>query len=358
VQTLSARIAGELARRGHDVRVLARGGAADPRIDAETAPARVGRLGWKPLLWPAYAARVLAGRPDAVLLTHRADFLRPVLALRRLSGAPAAIVVHGNEIYGSPRAKELVRTLSRADALIAVSRFARERIVDLGAPPDRTFAIPNGVAFENFDPADAGVMVRRRLGLEGRKILLSVGRLAAVKGFDAVIRALPRVAERVPEVAYLIVGAGPEEGVWRALARDTGVADRVRFLGEVPHGEIGRGEHAYYQACDLFVMPSRDDPATGAAEAFGIAHLEAGSCGKPVVGGRSGGSSEAVAEGESGLLVDGSQLEEVAEAILRILTDPALARSMGETGRRRAEGRRWSRVAAEYEEVLAGMAKR
>jgi len=358
VQTLSARLAGALAGRGHEVSVLARGREPDPHIDAETAPARVRRVGWKPLLWPAFVGRALAERPDAMLLTHRADFLRPALLLRRLAGLPLAVVVHGNEVYGSPRREALVAALGEADAIIAVSRYARERLVAMGLPEGKTHAIPNGVHVEGFDPPGAGETVRERLGLEGRRVILSVGRLARVKGFDGVIRALPRVADRFPDVVYLVAGRGPEEGALRRLARDLGVAERVRFLGEISSGELGRGEHAYYQACDLFAMPGREDRAEGAVEAFGIAYLEAGACAKPVIGGLAGGAREAVAEGESGLLADPDRPEAVAEAVLRLLASPELARRLGENGRRRAEARTWSRVAGEYEAVLQGIALR
>ncbi|MEE9276575.1 MAG: glycosyltransferase family 4 protein [bacterium] len=352
VQTLSARLAGALAGRENEVWVLARGREGDPVLDAETAPARVRRVGWKPLLWPALAGRLLALRPDGVLLTHRADFLRPALCARALGGPPVVVVVHGNEVYGSPRAGALIGALARADAVVAVSRYARGRLVEMGLPPERTFAIPNGVSPEALDPPGAGEEVRRRLGLEGRKIILSVGRLVRVKGFDAVIRALPRVLEGEPRAAYVIVGEGPEGEALRGLAREMGVEARVTFLGEVPLAQMGRGAHAYYQACDVFAMPSREDPGGGDAEAFGIAHLEAGAAGKPVVGGRSGGSGEAVAEGESGLLVEADRTEEVAGALLQILTRPELARAMGEAGRRRAGERSWSRVAEEYEAVM------
>ncbi len=351
VQTLSARIAGSMARRGHRVRVLARGRRGDSDIDAETVPAKVRRVGWKPLLWPMFARQIVGDRPDVILLTHRADFLRPALAARRL-GIPFAVVVHGNEVYGSSRREELLAALSGADAVITVSRYALGRLKELGLRAKRTEVITNGVSFKNFDPPEAGEEVRRRLGLEGKKVILSVGRLQAVKGFDSVIRALPRIIERVPEAVYLIVGSGPEEIPLWSLASDLGLEDRVIFTGEVPHGKLGRREDAYYQACDLFAMPSREDTATGQVEAFGIAHLEAGACGKPVVGGLSGGTPEAVSDGESGLLVDPEQPERVADAVIRILTSPELARSMGEAGRRRAEARQWSQVVMEYEDVL------
>lgn len=351
VQTLSARLAGALARRGHRVQVLARGKSADLTLDAEIAPAKVTRIGWKPLLWPRFASKLLWSRPDAVLLTHRADFLRPALGARRL-GVPLAVVVHGNEVYGSPRRDALIGGISRADVVIAVSQYALKNLKSIGLCAKREKAIPNGVSIEGFSPPEAGEALRRRLGLERKRVLLSVGRLQKVKGFDAVIRALPKIIQCVPNAVHVIVGEGPEGGHLRSLAAEMGLNERVIFVGEVPLGSLGRGDHAYYQACDVFVMPSRKDPLSNQVESFGIAHLEAGACGKPVVGGLSGGTPEAVADGESGLLVDPERSEQVADAVIRILNDPSLGRSMGEAGMRRAEARTWSRVAIEYEETL------
>ena len=148
------------------------------------------------------------------------------------------------------------------------------------------------------------------------------------------------------------MGKGPEEESLRALAREAGVGEFVHFLGEVAPGALGRGDFAYYQACDVFAMPSRAEAGGKVAEAFGIAYLEAGACRKPVVGGRSGGAAEAVADGESGILVDADREGALAGALIRLLEDGELARRMGEAGRRRAEARRWEVVAGEYEQVL------
>ena len=354
IQTLSACLSGALARRGHRVRVLARGHTENLDVDVQTVPAEISRVGWKPMLWANFWAKIFRDRPEALLLTHRADFLRPALAARRL-GVPLSVIVHGNEIYGSTRRSQLIAALSRADAVITVSRYTLGRLKELGLSTARALAIPNGVSIEAFGPTTDGEIVRKNYGFEEKKVILSVGRLQAVKGFDTVIRALPLILREVPEAVYMIVGDGPEAIPLWALAKEIGVDDRVIFTGEVPLGELGRGEHAYYQACNVFAMPSREDPATGQVEAFGIAHLEAGACGRPVVGGRSGGSPEAVADGESGMLVNPEIIEDVAGAIVRILTSPGLAASMGEAGRRRAESRRWSDVAREYESVLQGI---
>lgn len=351
VQTLSARLAGELARRGNQVRVLARGRTEDRDVDNDVAPAQVRRVSWKPLIWPIFAGEIIRDRPEVVLLTHRADFLRPALAARRL-GMPCIVVVHGNEVYASPRKNELIAALSRTDGVIAVSRYTLGRLQEMGLRARHMVAIPNGVSFENYGPPEDGDIVRGELGLEGKKVILSVGRLNAVKGFDTVVRALPQIIREVPDAVYCIVGGGPEAIPLWALAKELGVEERVIFTGEVPLGELGRGEHAYYQACDVFAMPSRNNPEMGQVEALGIAHLEAGACGKPVVGGRSGGTSEAVADGESGILVEPERPDEVANAIVRILSSPGLAEEMGANGRRRAEVRTWSKVAEGYESVL------
>ncbi len=355
VQTLSVRLAGALARRDNMVRVLARGYEGEPVSENEKIPAEVVRVGWKPFLWPRFVGEVFGNRPEVILLTHRADFLRPALAAQKLR-MPFAVIVHGNEVYGSRRRGELIAAMSRADAVIAVSEYALGRLKELGLRAKKMTAITNGVSPEIFGPPGDGEIVRRRFGLGEKKIILSVGRLRAVKGFDTVIRAMPRILDKVLEAVYLIVGGGPEAIPLWALAKELGIEERVIFAGEVPMGEFGRGEHAYYQASDVFAMPSREDSTTGQTEAFGIAHLEAGAFGVPVVGGRSGGSGEAVADGKSGLLVNGDRPDEVADALIRILTTPDLAKSMGEEGRRRAEERRWSVVAGEYETVLREVA--
>ena len=170
------------------------------------------------------------------------------------------------------------------------------------------------------------------------------------------IRAFPRVAERHPDVIYLIVGDGPEWGGLRALANELGVGERVLFLGEVPRSKLGTRPPRLLSGVRRF----RDAESGGcgkrvAVEAFGIAHLEAGACGKPVIAGRSGGASEAVADGESGILVDADNSDDVESALRRLLASPDLARAMGEAGRKRAEARTWGTVSEQYEAVLKGL---
>ncbi len=187
-------------------------------------------------------------------------------------------------------------------------------------------------------------------------MLLSVGRLVRVKGFDLVIRALPEVLRAVPDAVYVLVGSGPEEESLRAASRELGVEERVVFAGEVPYEELSRPGGAFYNACDLFVMPSREDRESGAVEAFGIAFLEAGACGKPVLGTRSGGAGEAVLDGETGLIVEPENPAALARAIVRLLTDRELAARLGASGRERVVRElNWERAASQVEGVLRGV---
>jgi phosphatidylinositol alpha-1,6-mannosyltransferase len=138
---------------------------------------------------------------------------------------------------------------------------------------------------------------------------------------------LPHVLARIPDMQYAIVGDGPERARLEALARELGVERAVQFAGAV------LDVVPWYQACDVFVMMSRD--REGEVEGFGIAFAEAGACGKPVIGGRSGGTAEAVLDGVTGILVDGERA--LAETIVNLLTDRETAARMGRVGRERAE---------------------
>jgi phosphatidylinositol alpha-1,6-mannosyltransferase len=121
---------------------------------------------------------------------------------------------------------------------------------------------------------------------------------------------------KVPNAHYLIVGEGHYRPVLERLVDEMGVRAQVTFAGRVSEDELP----AYYQLCDIFAMPNREMP-DGDTEGFGLVFLEANACGKPVIGGRAGGAVEAVRDGENGLLVDGWSVHEVADALLRLLTD-------------------------------------
>jgi phosphatidylinositol alpha-1,6-mannosyltransferase len=173
------------------------------------------------------------------------------------------------------------------------------------------------------------------------------------KGQDKVIEALPLIKREIPDIRYVICGRGNDEARLRRIAAEKGVAGEVVFAGFVPNEERG----AFYDACDVYVMPSREIPEKGDIEGFGMTYLEANSFGKPVIGGMSGGVSEAVIDGVTGLLVDPCDVEAIAGACIRLLRDPVLAGRLGRQGRDRVVREfNWDVICGELADMLGGIA--
>jgi phosphatidylinositol alpha-1,6-mannosyltransferase len=155
----------------------------------------------------------------------------------------------------------------------------------------------------------------------------------------------------VPDAALLCVGGGPYRDTLTRLARDVGVADAVMLTGSVPWPELP----AHYDAGDVFAMPCRTRRAGLEVEGLGIVFLEASATGLPVVAGRSGGSPDAVLDGKTGHLVDGTSVEAVADSVASLLDDPDRRRVMGAAGREWVEAEwRWDVLAGRLRELLAG----
>jgi phosphatidylinositol alpha-1,6-mannosyltransferase len=201
--------------------------------------------------------------------------------------------------------------LAAATLVTCVSRYTRARLLAWAdVPPHSVRVLPNTVA-SNFAPRRPRTDLIVRHGLSGRRIILTVGRLSAserYKGHDRLIATLPRIAARVPDAAYLIVGSGDDRPRLERLARKTGVADRVLFTAQVSDAELPD----YFALADVFAMPS-----TG--EGFGIVFLEAAASGLPVIGGNRDGSVDALAEGRIGRLVDPNSREEIEAAVVDAL---------------------------------------
>jgi phosphatidylinositol alpha-1,6-mannosyltransferase len=255
--------------------------------------------------------------------------------LSRVFRVPYVVYAHGEEITVFQRNPKLAPRLPAiyrdAAAVIVNSAFTRRLVEDLGVDPARVVVISPGVNAGEFAPRPAAPL-RARLGLEGKTVLLTVGRLQRRKGHDMVIAALPRILERFPDLVYVIAGEGEERESLERLALDRGVQRAVRFLGAVPQEDLP----ALYSLADIFIMANRAMPG-GDVEGFGIVFLEAGAAEKPAIAGRSGGTADAVEDGVTGFLVDGESATEIAAAVERLAGDPALRSCMGECARRRVE---------------------
>jgi phosphatidylinositol alpha-1,6-mannosyltransferase len=228
-----------------------------------------------------------------------------------------------------PVAHRALLSLSEgASLLMAVSSWAAEHLRAAVGPGPRIELVPPGIDADLFHPEVSDKAVRRRHGLGDAPVICCVSRLTLRKGQDRVIRALPRIAEEFPDVRFLIVGSGPDDERLRGLAHRVGLAERAVFTGEVAYDELP----GYFRAGQVFAMPCRSRKWGLEVEAFGSVFRQASAVGRPCVGGDSGGAPEAVIDGETGLVVDGTDGDEVAEAILTFLRDAELAAKMGRAG--------------------------
>jgi phosphatidylinositol alpha-1,6-mannosyltransferase len=255
-------------------------------------------------------------------------------SLAALTGAPRYTCwAHGEELscMGSSRELRLLAShvCRHATMMLANSRNTALLLKKYGASDDKIRVVHPGVDGERFRPhADGSTGVRRSWGA-WRTVLLTVGRLQRRKGHDLVVETLTRLGQAASDVLYVIVGEGDERPRLERLVRDRGLSSRVLFAGAVPASQLP----AYYAAADIFVHPNRVDGVD--LEGFGIVFLEAAASGLPVIAGRSGGVPEAVADGETGLLVGGADVAELECAIARLTDSPSLRRTLGEAGRRR-----------------------
>jgi phosphatidyl-myo-inositol dimannoside synthase len=285
-----------------------------PRIAEETSdtPAKVQQL--RPqrgrLAYSLSALRIALGKHiDVVFCGHL--LMAPLgAALAKLLGVPLWVQVHGIEAWhGLSRVHRCA--IETASVVTSVSRYTRHRLLQwVRIDPTRVKVLPNTVD-PRFRPARKLARLLDRHAASGKKVLLTVSRLASserYKGHDRVIRALPRVLRACPHTIYIIVGDGDDRPRLEALAGEMGVRQYVDFAGQVAAEDLPD----HYCLADVFVMPS-----TG--EGFGIAFLEAMACGVPVVGGNQDGSVDPLADGALGIAINPADDDALSSAICRAL---------------------------------------
>ena len=249
-----------------------------------------------------------------------------------------------------PRRQQVEReVMASADGIIAFSPHERDAMVRLyGADARRISLVPCGVDLSMFKPWDQQE-ARQRLGLNGDKVLLYVGRIESLKGLDLLLHTAAHL-DTCEKVKVLVVGGddGRQQEVerLRSLAQDLNVGDVFDFVGRVDQEQLP----LYYSAADVCVVPSY-------YESFGLAALESMACGTPVVASRVGGLSTIVQHGRTGYLKSWRCPESFANSLEMIMSNRGLQDSMGLAARRRAEGMGWDQVAGRItglSETLAG----
>jgi phosphatidylinositol alpha-1,6-mannosyltransferase len=286
------------------------------------------------------AGELVPTGPVGVLLSW---LLRRPLVLFTHSEGPATLV---RTRYQS----RLVRWVChQACRIITSSENARQGLwAFLRIPGSKIQVLLPGVGEIHFDPLYRSTPLPEPFG--GPIRLLSVGRLIPRKNHTCLLRALPEVLKRTTQqLTCQIAGEGPEAENLLRLRNELKLEATVEFLGPVS----GETLLHHYAQSDCFVLPNIDNPQTGDTEGFGIVFAEASAHGLPVIGGNAGGTAESILEGQTGLRVNGKDPAEVAAALIRILTNPDLARSLGRAGRVHAEKNfRWKIRAREFQKQL------
>ncbi|WP_433605115.1 glycosyltransferase family 4 protein [Prescottella agglutinans] len=274
--------------------------------------------------------------------------------VRRAGARRVLASTHGHEVGWSmlPGARQALRRIGEhTDAVTYVSKYTRGRFASAFGPHAALEHLPSGVDTDVFRPDPAArAELRARYGLGDRPTILCLSRLVPRKGQDQLIRALPAIRRSIDGAVLVIVGGGPYAERLQALAHECGVGDHVVFTGGVPAAELA----AHHTIADVFAMPCRTRGAGLDVEGLGIVYLEASATGVPVIAGRSGGAPETVVEHETGLVVDGTSVDAVAQSVITVLSDRGRAAAMGAAGREWVKAHwRWDVLGAKLRNLLA-----
>lgn len=258
-------------------------------------------------------------------------------------GIPYIISVHGMDLGMARRkyrkymlAKGLIRN---AHTFLANSSYTVDLLRQFGADQERITLV--------YPCADIPRVEHIKRTGDAYPILLTVTRLVKRKGIQDVIEALPGVLKVFPTCKYVIVGGGRMRSELEQSVRQRGLDSHVIFAGSV----TGVQKEQYYRECDIFIMTPYEE--NGDVEGFGTTYLEANSFGKAVIGTKSGGISDAVTDGVTGILVEERSIDKIREAILHLAQDPNYASRLGTQGMSRVKSEfQWAMQAKKIEKIL------
>ncbi len=259
------------------------------------------------------------------------------LLMKKFLGVPYLIFSHGTDIVAATRTgwkkKMATMVVKKSEQVIFNSNNLKQRLLRVLPQfqevstvmypcPDADFFIP---------APEADIQkLRDELALEGKQVILSIGRIAEGKGFPHMVRILPKILEKSPHLVWVIIGDGEKRDEMYEEIHKYNLQNVVRYVGMIPHEEIKK----YYYLADVFALFTHPDD--GKEEGLGLVFLEAAACGLPVVAGRSGGVVEAVLHAQTGLVIDIYQnLPAAGEAVVQILNNKDFAQRLGQAGQER-----------------------
>ena len=251
----------------------------------------------------------------------------------RKNGADRIIALtHGHEVWWAklPIFRQLLSKISKdVDVLTYLGEYTKNAIKKVVSDQSKLIKIAPGIDVDHFQPSEKSNDLIHKLNISNRPVIVSVGRLVHRKGQDKLIVAMSQVIKDFPTAVLLLVGEGPIKYMLQKLVQHHSLEKNVIFAGRVQLDELPR----YIQLGQIFAMPARDRFFGLEVEGLGIVYLEASACALPVIVGNSGGAPDAVISEKTGLIVDGTSPDQIANSIKSLLQQPELAKRYGAAGR-------------------------
>ncbi|MFS1702786.1 glycosyltransferase family 4 protein [Alteromonas sp. AMM-1] len=279
--------------------------------------------------------------------------------LNKTMGIPYVCYVHGEDLEASALSRELnslTKMVMRSASKIICNSHNSAAIVERvdSSVMSRVVVMHPGADTNKFVPAaQTDTEFLSAMGWQDKQLILTVGRLQARKGQDKMIEAMPDILKVCPQAHYVIIGHGECESLLRATVERLGLQEHVDILTQCDDTTMIK----CYQHCEVFILPNRTEGQD--IEGFGMVLVEAQACAKPVIAGNSGGTKETLIPGQTGEIVDATDLNNLSNTVVKFLQSPTLAKAYGLAGRKHAVSQfDWENAAKRATSVFSDIASR
>lgn len=257
--------------------------------------------------------------------------------IKKFKKIPFTIFLHGTDLEMgtkiSSKHRKIIKLCRAADQVVVNSEFLKNKLLNKVEGLNNIVVVypcPGDQFMKPLVSAETEVL-RTKLALNGKKALLTVARMAEGKGYPHLIRLMPQILQKVPNLVWIIIGDGPKKKVILEMIQKFSLQNVVRYMGNISYEDLPQ----YYALADVFTLLTHRDENN--EEAWGTVFLEASAMGLPIVAGRAGGVEEAVINLRTGLLVDAYQDASVVAALTDLLREKEFAIKMGTAGRERVQ---------------------
>ena len=286
-----------------------------------------------------YMWKILNKNPETIFIATTWGMAKSYSYLKKKYPQSKMIVVaHGLEVTRLKEGKELTsfkNVVNDSDLILCVSKYTKNEIIDRvdGIETNHIKFLPNGVDINRFFPAENTTGFLNRYNIpENSNIILTLARIIRRKGHDTVIKCLPSLVKKFPNIQYVIAGPHRKKDTYldelKLLAKELSVENHIVFVDYIPDSDLNE----IYSRSQVYVMVSRTYNDIGDSEGFGITFLEANACGCPVIGSTEGGIPDAVENNKNGLLVPADDIKSLTKAIEKFLEDQSFRRKIIDQG--------------------------